>query len=87
MLHRVIYLIVPLRENLNDLGVMNVPQLCNVYVINDSMACNYVKNQIIGAFFFVILSAVALSGCAGIGAPTVARDRFDYVTAIAYHYF
>jgi len=65
---------------------MNVPQLCNVYVINDSMACNYVKNQIIRLLFFLVLG-VAFSGCAGTGAPTVAHDRFDYVTAIAYHYF
>ena len=31
----------------------------------------------------MILVAVHLAGCAGIGPPTVDRDRFDYVTAIS----
>jgi hypothetical protein len=31
----------------------------------------------------VIVIVTALSGCASIGPPTVARDRFDYITAIS----
>jgi hypothetical protein len=31
----------------------------------------------------VILLLVGLSGCASIGPFTVARDRFDYITAIS----
>jgi hypothetical protein len=31
----------------------------------------------------MILVALQIAGCAGIGPPTVARDRFDYVTAIS----
>jgi hypothetical protein len=34
-------------------------------------------------FSTMILIATGLSGCASIGPPTVARDRFDYITAIS----
>jgi hypothetical protein len=38
------------------------------------------KGAAVGA---VILVGALLAGCAGIGPPTVARDRFDYVSAIS----
>ncbi len=30
-----------------------------------------------------LLGALMLTGCAGIGAPSISRDRFDYNVAIA----
>ena len=35
------------------------------------------------AIGLMILVALQIAGCAGVGPPTVARDRFDYVTAIS----
>jgi len=32
---------------------------------------------------FLAATALWLSACAGIGPPTVSRDRFDYTTAIS----
>ena len=38
------------------------------------------KGAAVGA---LVLVAALLAGCAGIGPQTVARDRFDYVSAIS----
>jgi hypothetical protein len=35
------------------------------------------------AIGIMILAVFQIAGCAGVGAPTVERDRFDYVTAIS----
>ncbi len=35
------------------------------------------------AIVIMILASCLISGCAGVGPPTVARDRFDYVSAIS----
>ena len=34
-------------------------------------------------YFIIILLALCLTGCAGIGPTTVSRDRFDYTEAIS----
>src|SRR4029453_19125345 len=34
-------------------------------------------------FQFVVLTLIGLSGCASIGPSTIARDRFDYITALS----
>jgi hypothetical protein len=48
--------------------------------LNSNAAKIWTKAATVGAMVFV---AVQLSGCAGIGPPTVDRDRFDYVSAIS----
>jgi len=35
------------------------------------------------AIVIMVFIALQIAGCAGVGAPTVVRDRFDYVTAIS----
>ena len=35
------------------------------------------------AIYLVCLSLLLLTGCASMGPPTIARDRFDYVTAVS----
>jgi hypothetical protein len=47
--------------------------------INDSYR-SWIMRAAIGIMIFVTF---LMTGCAGIGPPTVARDRFDYVTAIS----